>query len=66
MELIDKFDRIMNAEFTAELSDLTEDDLFEIARKAKELSSLYKTQRFLSQTTFERIQAINGKKRRVL
>lgn len=61
------FDRLMLAKSTEELSDLTDEDIFEIASHSDDLVSLYKQQRFLTESTFSNLQNMrNAKKRRIL
>lgn len=64
VEVLAKFDRLMMAKDTDELSDLTTEDIITIAKYSKELTRLYKTQRFLCDTTFTRLKNLRGPARR--
>ena len=64
VEVLSKFDRLMMAKDTDELSDLTTEDIITIAKYSKELTGLYKTKRFLSNTTFSRLKKLRAPARR--
>ena len=61
------FDRLMQAKSTDELTDITEEEIVEIARHHVSLTKLYKQQRFLTETTFSRLSKLkSARTRRVL
>ena len=60
LKILDNFDRLMNAESTNDVSDLTDEDIRDLAKYGKELTTLYKMQRFLSETTWKNVTGMRS------
>ncbi len=67
IDVLKSFDRLMNAESTDELKDLSDDMIFEITKYSEKLTKLYKQHRLLSMSTFNSFKKMKGaRKRRIL